>query len=211
MIARVRIALVLSTVAVAAVAVAVSGGSAHSVPRARAAAAPRRAYKATATWTLLNPNSTSGPTQGKGKFSASLGGLAALEARAVQAITGVPLASIAKGGSYAISFNFGKGGVETGTVAAKFKAHGLGEACAGFSARHGTYVPGSPFVPESGTLKSTGGKGSAAMWQITIGFNLKDITGMSIEQMAVSGKTKASVGKPRKPSAACKAVLKLLG
>jgi hypothetical protein len=194
--------LVIAAAAVAVAAmVLVTGGSARSA-RAHTATSANRPYNAAVTW--INGGSPGNTEQGTGRFSAKLGGLAALVASAYQAATGVPLASIAKGGSYAIRITFLTRG-QKGTLVAKFKARGLGQSCASFAPK--TFYP-----VETGTITTIGGTGSAARWRISLTFKLtsSNFGSANVERLAITGAAKAGLGSARRMTAACKSVAKLL-
>jgi hypothetical protein len=160
------------------------------------------------TWVYVPSQGKS--TFGKGTFSAKLDPAAALVALAYQTVTGVPLVEIAKGGRYALRENFGNNGLQTGTMVLKFKEAALGTACANFSAHHVGSVTSGGYVKDIGTLQSTGGSGPASKWHSQVSFALTGVGGTSVEKLSWTGKATASLGSARKPSASCKAVLKLL-
>ena len=183
------------------------GSSAHSAPRAGVAAS-KTPFKALTTWVLIPTKGMT--TVGKGTFSAKLGKAAALVAYAYQALTGVPLADIAEGGRFVLSENFGSTGLQTGTIVLKYKNGTLGEACASYTAHHVGSVTSTGYVRDIGSLHTTGGTGSAARWHASLSFGLTGISGTNVEQLSYTGNVTASLGSARKPTAACRALAKLL-
>jgi hypothetical protein len=212
-----RIVLITLAAAAAAILFATSGGAARvharTSPRAAKATA-HHPYKATVTWKLISSGRSAGRRttgeEGRGTFSVRLGAAADVFAWAYAALTGVPLTSIARGGTYAIKFNSAANGDHTGTLVAKFKDVKLGEACASYRSAFGKYTIGMPYVPESGSVTSSAGTGPAATWRISVTFKLTGISGISTEAFASDGKATASTGPARKMTAACRAVAELL-
>lgn len=185
------------------------GSAARVATHATAAASQtHRSYKAHTTWVPLP--SKGNATLGKGTFSAKLGPAAALLAYAYEGITGVPLPEIAEGGRFVLKENFGKNGLQTGTIVLVYKKGKLGKACASFTAHHVGSVNSEGFVSDVGSVRSTGGTGSAARWRVKLTFSLTGISGTSTEHLSYSGKAAASLGSAKKPSAACRALMRLL-
>ena len=179
---------------------------------AAAVAAPKHknAYTASYTYTETShgTDSSSGATsgiKGNGKFSAKLGPAAAVAARVISAATGVPLAKIAKGGTYKVRRDIDANGKVTGLVVVKFKDSGLGSACLSITAKPGRFNGGS-FVPMSGTIKMVGGKGAAAKWRGSASFDQTDVSGDATEQFKEKGKANASTGSAKGFTPACKKV-----
>jgi hypothetical protein len=144
--------------------------------------------------------------QGKGTFSAKLSPHAALEAALMALATGVPVSKIAKGGSYTVQRNIAASGKVTGLAVLKFTLHSLGTVCISYTATPGRFVPGSSFVPVSGSFTTVGGTGSASTWKISAAFKETNVTGSAIEQLSGTGSEHASTGKARRMTAACKHV-----
>lgn len=74
----------------------------------------------------------------------------------------------------------------------------------------GSAHPRSRRGPEFGTISTVSGTGAAAKWRISRNFTLNDITGMSVEQLAVGGKVQASLASARGMTSVRKSVAKLL-
>jgi hypothetical protein len=144
--------------------------------------------------------------QGRGGFSVKLGAHAAVEAAFIALATGVPVSKIATGASYTVQRKIAGSGVVTGLVVAKFKAPGLGVVCVSYTAKPGKFVPGSSFVPMSGTAKTVGGVGAAARWRVSLTFKQTSVTGSTVEQFGGNGSEQASLGNARPMTAACKHV-----
>jgi hypothetical protein len=144
--------------------------------------------------------------QGRGSFSVKLGPHAAAEAAFIALVTGVPATKIASGGTYTVQRDIAASGLVTGVVVARFKAKGLGVACVSYTEKPGKYVPGSSFVPMSGSFKTVGGVGPAAGWRVNVSFTETSVTGATIEQLGARGSEQASVGKAKPMTAACKRV-----
>jgi hypothetical protein len=204
--ARNLLIALLGTGAVAAYPVgsALAGGPAHT-------AAAKKPFSAHITYSEtdhghLNGNSTVGIV-GHGKFSAKLSAHASLAVALVSLATGVPLNKAAEGGTYTVHRSISSKGVGTGLVVASFKAKGLGKLCLGFKFVPGKYNPtsGSGFVPVSGTFAALGGTGAAAKWRGGLSFKETNITGLSVENIAVSGSARPSTGHAKGMSKACRA------
>lgn len=143
----------------------------------------------------------------RGTFSAKLSPAAAIVARLVTAVTGVPYAQLAKGGSFVAHYSVDGNGTATGLFEAKFKARGLGTACFSYRSVPGTFAPGDSFVPVSGSFKLVGGTGQAARLRGSGQLDQTGISGNTTE--TTSGKGSASLSlarKGKKPSTACKQV-----
>lgn len=174
-----------------------------------AVAAPqhKRAYTASVSYTETNHGTDSGGAtsgiKGNGKFSAKLGPAASIAARVIGAATGVPLAKIAKGGSYTLRRDIDAKGKVTGIIVLKLKAAGLGTACLSYTEKPGKFNGGS-FVPMSGTLKVVGGKGAAAKWRASVGFDQTDVSGDATEQFKAKGSAHVSTGSAKGLNAACR-------
>jgi hypothetical protein len=202
-----RRALAMLALVAAVVAMTVSAGARkpHS-----------RAYTASIGYTETNHgrDGSDGSVKGievKGKFSAKFGPGAAIAARVIGAATGVPFADIAKGGTYRARRDIDKNGKVTALLVARFKAPGLGTACLSLVAKPGKFNGGS-FIPTSGTLKMVGGKGAAARWRGSAGFDQTDLTGSSgAEQLKEKGAAHASTGAKKGLTKACKSVAKQRG
>ena len=202
-----RLAIALAGAAALAafpVASALAGGPAHT-------AAAKKPFSAHVTYSETehghqNGSSTVGIV-GHGKFSAKLTAHASLAVALISLATGVPLDKAAQGGTYTVHKSISSTGVGTGLVVASFKAKGLGKLCLGFKFVPGKYNPtaGSGFVPVSGTFAALGGTGAAAKWRGSLSFKQTNITGLSVENIAVSGSARPSTGQAKGMSKACRA------
>jgi hypothetical protein len=113
---------------------------------------------------------------------------------------------IAQGGTYRTERSIAGNGDVTGIAVASFKARGLGTVCVGYTVKAGKFVPGSSFVPMSGTLKTIGGTGTAARWRGSVSYKQTGVSGMSIENFTASGSEQGHSGKAQRLSLACKHV-----
>jgi hypothetical protein len=170
---------------------------------------PSHPYTASLTYTEGDHGTDSGGATrgitGSGKFSAKLGPGAAIAARLIGAATGVPLAKIAKGGSYKMRRDIDASGKVTAILVAKFKAPGLGSACLSFVSKPGRFNGGG-FVPMTGTLKMVGGKGAAARWRGSAQFEQTAVSGGGTEQIKEKGTAHPSTGTAKGFTAACRKV-----
>jgi hypothetical protein len=205
--ARARISALAAVTALGALAISGLGAEAARPPAGAAAA---KGFKSKLTYDETNHGHPQGTAtvgvQGHGSFSAKLSPHAALEAALIAMATGVPVTKIAQGGSYKVQRDFLASGGATGLAVVKFKAHGLGSLCVSFTQHAGKYVPGSSFIPSSGTLKSEGGTGAAARWRGALSYDQTSVSGSSVENFGFTGSEHASVGKAKPMSSACKRV-----
>ena len=144
--------------------------------------------------------------EGKGAFSAKLGGRATISAAVIALATGVPITKLAQGGTYTVTRAISARGTITGTAVTHFKAHGLGTACVRYTETPGKYTPGAGFIPMSGTITSLGGTGAAAHWRVRVNFTQKSVSGLKTETFGGSGAEQIATGKARGMTAACKRV-----
>jgi hypothetical protein len=191
-----RVLVLLALILIAVLAVSAGAASKHT-----------SAYTGSYSYTETNHGTDSGGATkgitGTGKYAAKLGPAAAIAARVVGAATGVPLAKIAKGGSYKVRRDIASNGKVTGLVVVKFKESGLGSACLSITAKQGKFNGGS-FVPLSGTIKMVGGKGAAAKWRGSAAFDQTDVSGDATEQFKEKGSAHASTGSAKGFTKACK-------
>src|SRR3954454_4397414 len=181
----------LLPVALVAVAVTVNAGAA---PRVHSAS--KRAYAASLTYRETNHGTQKADgaisgIEGRGSVSAHLGPAAAIVARVMGAATGMPLADLLKGGAYAELSDVDSKGKWSGVLVVKLKASGLGTLCIGYTAKPGKFNGGS-FIPQSGSVKTIGGKGKAAKWRLSAAFDQTGISGQGTEQFKARGKANAS-------------------
>lgn len=205
---RAHLSVLLAPIAIALV-IGLSGGA-----RARQAnVAGAKPFSAKLSYDETNSGRSQGSAvlgiQGKGSFSVKLGAHAAVEAAFIALVTGVPVAKIATGGSYRVQRDIAASGVVTGLAVAKLKVRGLGTVCVSYTEKPGKFVPGSSFVPMSGTFTTVGGTGAAARWRVKVQFKQTSISGTTIEQFGADGSEQASVGAKRGMTAACKRVAAL--
>jgi hypothetical protein len=206
--------IVMAAALLAGAAVALSlltGGSAHAAS-AQVAAAPKP-FTAHVTYNETNHGHQQGAATvgivGHGAVSGKIGAHAALAVALISLATGVPVIKVAQGGTYVVRRQVAGNGVGTGFVVAKFNAHGLGTICLTYTFTPGKYVPGTSFVPVSGTIRAAGGTGAAATWRGSLGFKQTSLTGASVENIGVSGSVRPAIGAAKPMSAACKQVAKL--
>jgi hypothetical protein len=199
----VRIIRLLIVAAVAAGSIALVTGvpAAHN---GRATSAKARSF--TATFSYADNSTGNAVRTGKGRFSGKFTGHTAALVRALAAAAGVPYSSISKGGRYAVRFHTDAKGDNVGLFAARFKARRLGMACATYRETHGEFVSG--FVPTSGTFRTAGGTGMLARVHVSGSFRVTNISGLTTEVFSAKGSFKASLGRSKRPSAACKALAK---
>jgi hypothetical protein len=170
-----------------------------------------RAFSGRFTSQITNQGTTRGDSVSgvvaRGTFSARLSPAAAMVARLVGAVTGVPYAQLAKGGSFVARYSIDGSGTATGLFVAKLKSKGLGSECFSFKTKQGQFQPGDSFVPVSGTFKLVGGSGGAARLRGSGKLDQTDITGTTTETTSGRGSASLSAArKAKKPSAACKSV-----
>lgn len=199
----------LAVVAILVVAIAAS-----SVPAGAKRAAAGKAYTAKLSYTETNHGTTRGAAttgiQGKGTLSAKLGARAAVVSAFVSLATGVPVTKIAQGGAYKVRRDIAGNGVITGLVVLKLKARGLGTVCVKYTERPGRFVPGSSFVPMSGSISAVGGTGAAARWRGTVTFRQSSVSGNDArEAFGAAGAEHASLGRSRGLTAACRRVARI--
>jgi hypothetical protein len=199
-------ALVLTVAAVLALVLVPALGAAPSPHSAKA-----RPFTGQFTSQISNEGTMHGDAVSgvvaRGTFSAKLSPAAAIAARLVGAVTGVPYAELAKGGSFVAHYSVDANGTATGLFAAKFKSHGLGTACFSYRSVSGKFAPGDSFVPVSGRFKFVGGTGRAARLRGSGRLDQTGITGTTTETTSGKGSASLSVArKAKKPSAACKSV-----
>ena len=146
---------------------------------------------------------------GHGTFSMHLGGPATFVARMAQALTGIPVADVARGGSYVTRYDIDGSNTYRGLGVARFASKSVGTLCFSFVVAHGKLPPGGQFLPAKGTFTVTGGTGLAAMLRLSAKGAQSNVTGASVEMFSGDGKVQSSLGAARAPSAACRAVAKL--
>jgi len=200
---------ILLGVALAATALAVGAAAA---PRAQRAAA--RPFVAKLTYHETSPGTTQGNTTtgvvGHGVFSAKLSGRALMAAALVRLATGVPVAQLARGGTWVGRYDIDAGNTYRGIVVARFKAPGLGTLCLAGTTVHGKFTSG--FIPASGTMATLGGTGTAAKLRINLRFKQTAIAGSDTETFTSTGAVQTlSMGAAKPMSATCSAVARLAG
>jgi hypothetical protein len=129
----------------------------------------------------------------------------------ISAVSGVPVAKIARGGTYKVERAFLATGGISGLAVARFKAGRLGSVCVKYTQHSGKYTPGDPFVPMLGTVVTEGGTGAAAMWRVHLSYRLTSVSGLSIEKFGYGGSEHADLGKAKPMTAACKRVAAIPG
>lgn len=174
-----------------------------------------KGFSGNATYNEVNGGTQRGDlyigVTGKGTFSGSIRGVAAIAAFVAGKVTGVPYRALAKGGTYTARYDIDAQNNYTGTVVAKFISPGLGAVCLSYSLKHGAFKPGMHFFPASGTVTITGGTGQAAQLHGGATFKQTDITGAAIETFLGKGLIDLKMGSRRPMSSACKAAQKIAG
>jgi hypothetical protein len=203
---RTRLLIIAAAAAVALVLAAV--GTSY---RAQTAA-PGKPFTGKVTYRETDPGKDHGTTivgvVGKGTFSGKLSGKALMAASLVRLVKGVPVAEMARGGTWVARYDIDAKNSYHGIVVAKFKAPGLGSVCLTGNVAHGKFTSG--FIPADGTLKTVGGTGAAAGVRLSARFSQTSITGSDVESFLGSGAFQTlSMGKAKPMNAACKAVAKL--
>lgn len=202
-----KLAVAAGAVFVVVISIGSLGAGAHTI----AHAAKTKAYSTSVTYVSTTPGRQSGGStldiQGHGAFSAKLGSSAHLIAAVASVITGVPITEIVRGGTYKERESLVNSRTD-GVIVAQFKAHGLGTACLTYSAKGAPYNPSLGYVVMSGTIKLVGGTGAATRWRGSATFTQDGIGSSTIEQLFFHGAIKASVGKARGMTGACKQVAK---
>ena len=172
----------------------------------RAQAKPRASAGSGKAFSVNIVNHDFGSVGAKGSFSAKLGPAAHVVAALMSAVTGVPYAQIAKGGTFiAKDVASGKGRL----AVVKFTDHALGTACVQWSGSSGAYDPSKGYLVVKGSMKVIGGTGAAAHWKGNLTFKQTGVTGT--DTLVFSALAAGSTGPARGLSAACKAVTKLKG
>ena len=172
----------------------------------RAQAKPRASAGSGKAFSVNIVNHDFGSVGAKGSFSAKLGPAAHVVAALMSAVTGVPYAQIAKGGTFiAKDVASGKGRL----AVVKFTDRALGTACVQWSGSSGAYDPSKGYLVVKGSMKVIGGTGAAAHWKGNLTFKQTGVTGT--DTLVFSALAAGSTGPARGLSAACKAVTKLKG
>ena len=172
----------------------------------RAQAKPKASAGSGKAFSVNIVNHDFGSVGAKGSFSAKLGPAAHVVAALMSAVTGVPYAQIAKGGTFiAKDVASGKGRL----AVVKFTDHALGTACVQWSGSSGAYDPSKGYLVVKGSMKVIGGTGAAAHWKGNLTFKQTGVTGT--DTLVFSALAAGSTGPARGLSAACKAVTKLKG
>ena len=204
------------TVAAVAAGLAGNAGALRSsgAVGARSQSASAKAFAAHLSYKETNSGRQRGSATigilGRGSFSAALGRSAALEAAIISLATGVPVSSIAQGGTYVVQRDIAGDGSVKGLAIAKLKAHGLGTVCLSYTEKPGKFKPGMSFVPMSGQIKTLGGSGAAARWRVDVSFRQNSVSGSQTEQFSAGGTEHASTGRAMGMSAACRRVASLV-
>jgi hypothetical protein len=198
---RLRPTSVLRTSLLVAAACTVALLATHALSaQARPAAHAKRAYSAKIV------NQDFGSDGAKGSFSAKLGPAANLIARLAGAVTGVPYAEIARGGTFRARIAPSS---QAGLALVTFKDRSLGTACVSWSGKSGKYDPSKGFLAVDGSLTVVGGTGAAAHWQGSLRFMQTGLTGR--DTLDVNALPVGSTGAAHGLTAACRAVAKLKG
>ena len=175
--------------------------------------AVEKGVSGTVTYAETNHGKTKGDTNlgvvGHGVFTTKVTPTASVAASLLGAVKGIPLTTLLAGGSYVARYDIDANGGNNGYFVATF-TQGLGSICVKFDISRGKYVPGSAFIPASGSMSSAGGTGKLAALHGSATFKQTNVTGADVEKFFESAKLK-SVGTGAKTpmSAACQAVAKL--
>ncbi len=141
----------------------------------------------------------------------AFGAHAQLAAAVIALATGIPVSKIAEGGTYKVQREFLASGGVSGLAVAKFKARGLGTVWVSYAQRQGAFNQAQGFVPMFGTVKTVGGTGAAATWRISLSYKQTGVSGTTVEQPTYDGSERASVGKPKPMTVACRRVAAIRG
>lgn len=147
---------------------------------------------------------------GEGTISGRLSFGAKLAATVVGATKGIPLNSIARGGSYVTRYDIAASGEYKGLLIINFASVNAGSLCLSFDTRYGKFSAGKDYVPSTSAFQSVGGTGSIAKVHVAGKVTQGEVTGSTIEQILASGvATSLTVGAATPPSAACLATAEL--
>jgi len=148
---------------------------------------------------------------GKGTISGKLSLDGTLAATLLGAVKGVPIASIARGGSYVVRFDVDARGNHNGLLVIRFVAAGVGTLCVGFTTAYGRFVPGkTDYVPATGTFDTLGGEGTIAKVHASGKYTQGEVTGNTIEKILASASVASLTSGSATPmNSACAAVARL--
>ncbi len=148
---------------------------------------------------------------GQGTISGKLTLGAKLGATLLGAVKGVPITSVANGGSYVVRYDIDAHGNHNGTAVITFKSPSLGSLCLNFTAVYGKFQPGkSDFVPASGTFSTAGGTGKISTVHASGKYDQGEVSGNAIERILANGAIRSLTSEsPTPPSKACQSVEKL--
>ena len=207
---RTRIIVALTVLVVAAVSPAVARGV-----EARVARIVEQGVSGSVTFKITSQGHDVGQKTtgvvGQGTISGKLSLGAKLGATLLGAVKGVPITTVAKGGSYVVRYDVDAHGNHNGTAVITFKSSSLGSLCIDFTATYGRFQPGkTDYVPASGTFSTAGGTGAIARVHAFGRYDQGEVAGDAIERILANGSvTSLTSGSPTAPSKSCQAVAKL--
>lgn len=165
-----------------------------------------RPFTMTMTYSETNPGKDSGDlttgVEGKGTLSMRIAGAA---------LGGVPVATLATGGTYVVRYDIDAAGTYHGVFVVTPKSRALGSLCLSGDILFGRYNPnaGTGFPPTSGSFTSVGGTGLGARLKLTDRYKATKVVGSDNLKLGFAGTVTASAAAPKAPSKTCLAVAKL--
>ena len=210
-----RLSIAGTAIVTAVVVVAVVGPSLAHAFQARLVSMVAHGMSGSVTYKIIDEGRSVGQATtgvvGKGTISGKLSLDGTLAATLLGAVKGVPITSIARGGSYVVRYDVDARGNHNGLLVIRFAAHGVGALCVGFTAAYGRFVPGkTDYVPATGTFDTLGGDGTIAKVHASGKYTQGEVTGNTIEKILASASIASLTSGSAVPmSSACTAVAKL--